>query len=251
MLGEGEYNWFLFEQVESSINEISDYVSVQNQEVASRRVALKLFEAGTLVEGMMKKMVNDREMDKFPGLKDDLEKARRTEWPFPDIRSYAKVLESCFALSKRIVNFRLFNYSRQIKPFETFSRAEVAPDWWDAYNSVKHDFGNLERAKLGKLVDATAALFLLTVLYHVDWPQLVYNSKMMCGSFDKKSGAFISQPVDEGGFIRALYVIFMPWTQRQGETSAQEIFANSRLYFSHLAHSDNPLSGSFQIPPND
>jgi len=242
MLGEAEYAWFLLERIEDSINQISDYVQVDemNLKVYSRQMALKLYEVGTLVEAMMKRMVNDDVLDSFPNLADDLCDARGQSEHLPTIRSYRNVLERVFALSGKTINFRLFTFSRNLQPFASFaSEKDISPEWWDAYNLVKHDFFlNLSEATFERLIEGAGALFLLTVLCRLHWPVLLLHNRLVTGSL--REGKLIEDriPYDQEKLWKKLYEIFLP---HLGITMPDygapiEILARSRLFFSVLAH---------------
>jgi len=242
IVGEAEYAWFLLERIEDSISQISDHVEPEtvNLNVYSRQIALKLYEVGTLVEAMIKRIVNDDALDSFHNLENILREARGQSGQYPTIRSYRNVLEPVFAMSKRTVNFRLFTFSMNLQPFASFANEEdISPQWWEAYNLVKHDFFlNLPKATFQRLIEGAGALFLLTVLCKSHWPVLLLHNRLVTGSL--RDGTLVRDRfrMDQEKLYKKLHEIFLP---HLGITmpdygAPMEILANSRLFFSHLAH---------------
>jgi len=242
MLGEGEYAWFLLEQIEDSISQISDHVQIDRPNLGaySRQIALKLYEGGTLVETMMRRMITDEVLDSYPDLTERLCEARGQSRRLPTIRSYRNVLEPVFTMSRRTMDFRLFTFSMNLRPFANFANEEdVSPPWWEAYNLVKHDFfGNMRKATFERLIEGAGALFLLIVLCRSHWPVLLLHNHLITGSLREGTLAKDRPPYNQEKLWKKLYEIFLP---HLGVTmpdfgGPMDIFANSRLFFSHLAH---------------
>lgn len=249
ILGEGEYAWYLLERVEDNISRISDHVEINQHhlQIYGRQIALAFYETGTLVEAVIKKIITDDTLDSLTNMTESLRLAREEH---ATIRDYRNVLEPLFALSRRTADFRLFKFASKLQPFNTFLQIkDVSPDWWRAYNQIKHDFlGNLELATIRELIQAAGGLFLLTVLCRPYWPALVLNNHILGGLLGKEM--FVTQSVDKSELWKKLHEAFMPHVTGTGSSTfpiVPDIYANSRLFFSYLAH-QNPSTNRYDIP---
>ncbi len=182
-IGEGEYGWVLLERLEDGLMEFADVIELRDNHlgVFSRRIALKLFEVGTIAEGLFKKIVEDALLEQSNVNPNDLKEARQMRKPFPDIRNFQRVLEPVFKLSKRSVTFRYIKFAEKFNPFSSFANDDViSPPWWLTYTEVKHDFfKNSEKATLGMLMEGVSAVFLLTVSCPAYWPVLALNNRFV------------------------------------------------------------------------
>ena len=83
-----------------------------------------------------------------------------------DIRFFRDLFEPMYFLSGVEVSiaYGLTFYEKNFRPFEKFGCNEI-PEWWTAYNHVKHTwFDCIEEATLENVVSALAGLFILNVL---------------------------------------------------------------------------------------
>jgi len=251
ILGEGEYGWFLLERLEDGLMEFADVIELRDNHlgVFSRRIALRLFEVGTVAEGLFKKMVEGALLEQSNVNPNDLEKARQKH-PFPDIRNFKRVLEPVFKLSKRSVTFRYFKFAKEFKPFSSFANDDgISPPWWVAYNEVKHDFfRNTEKATLGMLMEGVSAVFLLTVSCPAYWPVLALNNRFVSRRPREITTAVI--------MAEQLYETLVKTHFGEKAVGARkykvgppfnEIFANSRLFSASLAVFD-PDTKRWEIP---
>ena len=120
----------------------------------------------------------------------------------------------------------------------------LSPDWWRAYNQIKHDF----LATIRLLIQAAGGLFLLTVLCRPYSPALVLNNHLLGGLLGKEM--FVAQSVDKSELWKKLHEAFMPLVTGTSSSTfpiVPDIYANSRLFFSHLAH-QNPSTKRYEIP---
>jgi len=244
-LGEGEYAWYLLERIEDRINRIYEYVEIEKDQLGihSLHNALGLYEVGTLVETTFRKIVRHEAVASFPSLqKRSLTRAKRRN---ANILDYRNVLEPVLNLSRRSTEFRLFKYAVTLIPFGSFSESDsVSPAWWLAYNSVKHDINeNMKKATLERLIEGAAAAFLLTVLYPGNWPSLIVHNRLSPTRRSRR-GWFMPQNIDGEIFWTKLFEAFFPHFNSGVETfsspviQVSDVTANSRLFFSHLAHFD-------------
>ncbi|WXG43956.1 MAG: hypothetical protein WED04_07995 [Promethearchaeati archaeon SRVP18_Atabeyarchaeia-1] len=92
-----------------------------------------------------------------------------------------------------------------LRPFEKFDRskygAHIVPDWWMAYNDLKHEWSSsIEKANVDNALNALAGAFLLNVVHYPSvkylWSQevLIPETKTHWG-YDHK--AFFSTDIDE------------------------------------------------------
>jgi hypothetical protein len=252
ILGQAEYAWSSLERLEDTIRQFSDHAEINDDHLTiySREMALTLLQVGSLVETTIKRIIRDDSLDTFPNVSTVLVDARRDSPPFPNIQSYRNILEPVFRMSRRSVNFRLYRYARNLNPFSTFARAEdVSPGWWKAYNSMKHDlFQNLKEATLEQVLNGSAALFLLSVLCRENWPMLLLNRHLAGGYFNSKLGMFVTENLNQEKLWMKLHEIFLPHLKVTVPVfEITDIFANSRLFFSHLAHL-NATTKTYEIP---
>jgi hypothetical protein len=74
-------------------------------------------------------------------------------------------LEQEYCISKRGVVFKRLPEREVVVPFQKFG-ALKSPDWWTAYNEIKHEFSlNFKKANLKNVRDALAGAFLLNVVH--------------------------------------------------------------------------------------
>jgi len=88
--------------------------------------------------------------------------------------TYREVFDPFYGLSsKKIYELRTF---KSLTPFSNWS-SNRSPDWWEAYNHVKHDrFKNKKEATLKSTLNALGGLFLLNVQHLETIPVLIdYN----------------------------------------------------------------------------
>lgn len=105
--------------------------------------------------------------EKYPTL---LKKIKKREASITDYH----VLAAYYKLPQREVKFKRLPTRENIIPFEQYRRVEnekdeervETPDWWRAYNSVKHRFSkSFEKANLKNTRNALAGAFLLNVCH--------------------------------------------------------------------------------------
>jgi hypothetical protein len=248
MASSEDYFWHLFTNVERGVIRCSDYVDISHQDAFSRQIALQLYETGALAEAMMKQIISDSSLDNYTGIATELGKARAVSSPFPDIRSYAAVLEKVFHLSRGKVTFQLFSYEETFRPFESFEvdATRKSPEWWDAYNAVKHDFlTNMNQATVRSMIRASAALFLLVVLYPADWQNHALRGRIKGGVI--QNGKLYEYEALTG-IHETLLMAFFPHLGARGMRT-QDIVASSKLFRATLLHIDQSHPDDFELLP--
>jgi hypothetical protein len=252
ILGQGEYAWFLLSQLEDTLMECADWIQLEDSpehphlETFSRRAALALFQVGTTAEAVIRDMVSIELLDQSPRVNpNDLRKAREAD---ANIRDFRRVLEPAFGLSKRTVVFRLFSFTAPLKPFANFERTEdserIAPTWWDAYNDVKHGlFQNIERATLRRLIEGSAAVFLLMVLCRKYWPVLVQQGRITI----LQVGSLKYPAVTDEIVWEKLHEAILEMKTPELPLILGDMIARSRLFYTRLA-AQNSKTLKFEIP---
>ena len=185
-----------------------------------------------LAEAMMKQIISDNSFDNYPGIATELRKTRITS-PYPDIRSYAAVLERVFHLSRGKVTFQLFSYEDTLQPFESFAvnATHKSPDWWEAYNAVKHDFlTNMNHATVRSMIRASAALFLLVVIYPPNWKNHELRGRIKGGMIQNDK---LYEYEGSIGAHETLTMAFFPHLGARG-LRTPDIVASSKLFPSHI-----------------
>jgi hypothetical protein len=131
-----------FTALESQLTECMEFIPFveQNQRVLSPRFIPIILEACSLTESTLKSMTDVRA--RIRGFK-----------------RYAEVHEEHLQLEDAVTIF-LATPMRFLRPYEGWTR--VVPEWWNAYNRLKHDrLDNYEYATYNTSVSSLAALHLL------------------------------------------------------------------------------------------
>lgn len=154
--------WHTYRNLEKDFIDVTRYVALEkkNDEAYSERIAQLLQLTGSTVDSLFFEMRTSSSLAKQKGAAD------LQENPEPNIGQYREVYEPIYQLSQVKLDARhgLTNYGT-IKPFNPFLPKQY-PEWWDAYNEIKHEFfQNWRRGTLGNLVHALGALFILNVLH--------------------------------------------------------------------------------------
>jgi hypothetical protein len=86
----------------------------------------------------------------------------------PNITDYFPISEA-YKLSQRKVMFKRLPEREPIIPFQQYAKigdGVMTPDWWQVYNSVKHEFSeDFGKATLKNTRDALAGAFLLNIIH--------------------------------------------------------------------------------------
>jgi hypothetical protein len=154
--------WHTYQNLEKDFIDVSRYVALEkkNDGAYSERIAQLLQLTGSTVDSLFFEMRTSPSLAKQKGVAD------LQQNPEPNIGQYREVYEPIYQLSQveLVAHHGLTNYGT-IRPFNPFLPKQY-PEWWDAYNEIKHEFfQNWRRGTLGNLVHALGALFTLNVLH--------------------------------------------------------------------------------------
>ena len=154
--------WHTYQNLEKDFIDVTRHVALEkeNDGAYSEKIAQLLQLTGSTVDSLF------FEMRTSPSLAQEKGVADLQQNPEPNIGQYREVYEPIYQLSQVKLDARhgLTNYGT-IKPFNPFLPKQY-PQWWDAYNEIKHEFfRNWRRGTLGNLVHALGALFILNVLH--------------------------------------------------------------------------------------
>lgn len=95
------------------------------------------------------------------------------------IEDCLSAFETEYELSQKRIIFNRLPETELLIPFHPHNPKTNAPEWWDIYNGLKHDFGNnFEKANLRITRDALAGAFLLNAI-HIPGILLLYDYGML------------------------------------------------------------------------
>ena len=133
-----------------------------------------LLSIGGHVDSAFKKMAAYRGFSRNKKCKEIVRKVRETRKRIKKgkgpiivkIEESLSTFEDIYKLSKREVIFKRLPKREMTVPFQPHNAKTNAPEWWDIYNGIKHDFSNaFEKANLYVTRNALAGAFLLNVIH--------------------------------------------------------------------------------------
>lgn len=148
---EHRHFWRYFQTIESDLIRLSRYIEFDTTNYNTYSVELSriLLAAGSEIDVMMRQLcvaIDNTSTDKT-------------------MKTYAKRI-----LSKEpdIVSMKVFisDYDIELSPFNEWTSTRN-PQWWIAYNQVKHNRDNsFNMASLKNVLDIVSALFIIEILYY-------------------------------------------------------------------------------------
>jgi len=164
--------WWTYSFLEERLNQISRYVtfSDSNDKTWGEEIASFLILAGSATDTFF------RTMKECPYIQSessysttvDLVKKRKEEGgiSFWTIDDYRTAFEPIYELSENTVDVPFgLDYYGEIRPFEAF-RDKRVPEWWTAYNGLKHDYyDKIPQANLSNGIHCLAGLLILNSLH--------------------------------------------------------------------------------------
>jgi hypothetical protein len=164
--------WEYYKDLERQFENFLEYVPYLegNEDTYSFRLANLILGIGAHIDSAFKEIANySAYATKYPLI---LKNADGTPNK-PTIWNYHPLAEE-YELSKQKVTFKRLPTREDVFPFAQYLKAKDAtgkeyitcPDWWNAYNDIKHKFSkNFKEAKLKTVRDALAGAFLLNVIH--------------------------------------------------------------------------------------
>lgn len=151
--------WTSYTTVEDDFINYLDYVpwTHDHRKVWSPKLANLLLNTGSLIDSIFRSYLNRPTVD----LGEDIDKIRGKR--NPNINDFQKVYENVYSCSNREVH--LLSTEEKLTPWSNWQKQNSPPDWWTAYNHVKHNrFENKTEANLENTLYALSGLFLVCVL---------------------------------------------------------------------------------------
>lgn len=215
--------WEYYRDLERQFEDFLNYVPYldRNEDTYSFRLVNLILAIGAHINSAFEEMAKYAEFaEKYPTL---LKKIKKRE---AGIKDYY-VLAAYYKLPQREVMFKRLPTRENIIPFKGYERVKdekvKTPDWWRAYNSVKHRFSqSFEKANLKNTRNALAGAFLLNVShkpaalrlydYNIMKPQLREGLHGMKISVTRKSVIYMLE--NQGicpGFTETPLFVFNHW----------------------------------------
>ena len=146
-------HWNYFLVLESYLQLLARYIEFtsENDSVFSQEISHILLTAGSEVDVVLKALCKQLDSS-FNG---------------ETITSYRKFLNPIFPKISRL-NVNLPRYGRRIIPWDNW-RVNTKPQWWDAYNKVKHYRDEkYKQANLKNVIASLAGLFIANLYFYKD-----------------------------------------------------------------------------------
>jgi hypothetical protein len=132
-----------------------------HQKVHSPVLASLLLDCGSLSESIFKSAMDNPRYNGIPGVTAIRAKRYSGTAPYYNINDSRTVFRPDQYYGKKVWYIQRSDSSF---PWHAWQQATGNPSWWKSYNNVKHDrFGNIAQAKLGTVMHAMQATFLVLV----------------------------------------------------------------------------------------
>jgi len=228
-------SWHSYLNLERDFIDVTRYVALDKNHggVWSDKIAQLLLLTGSTVDSVFNEMRMSSFLEEFKPVIDLRQKSE------PNIRDYREVYDPIYQLSNVELRARygLAEYGI-ISPFQPFA-LDKSPEWWNAYNDVKHGFfQNMIKGTLDNLIHALGALFTLNVL-HKDSQQYLATTGVIRVGYPDRNMSLLSTGSDIWSFLKGSFV--PPW----GGTTL-EAWATSEVFFYVLGSRPKPQLRSDQ-----
>lgn len=121
------------------------------------------FEDNEKCKAILKKK---EKFDKYNKHKKERKELKGKRPPAPGYWDYISCFEKQYGLSKLVLKFKRLPEMETLTPFKSSSSDKATIDWWDDYNSLKHNVSkNIWNANLKNARDFLACAFLLNVIH--------------------------------------------------------------------------------------
>ena len=168
--------WDEYKLLEEDIIEYFRYVPLASEHfnVWSLNLGDLLIRTCSIIDSFFKRAMFSSELDSANKIK----QFRTLDDRDINMGTYQQIFESFYELSsKKILELRKSN---TFIPFSNW-KSNNSPDWWKAYNHVKHDrFKHKKEATLETTINALSALFILNVIHLETMPLLVDYDIIKC-----------------------------------------------------------------------
>lgn len=168
--------WEYYSDLERQFTDFLEYVPYldKQKQVCSFRLVNLLLSIGGHIDSAFKEMAGYRGFSRDKECKEIRRKVwetrkriRRNQSPITiGIQELLSPFEKEYKLSQRKVTFKRLPKREDIIPFYPHNQITNAPEWWEIYNGLKHDFtDNFEKADLQITRNALAGAFLLNAIH--------------------------------------------------------------------------------------
>jgi len=169
-------NWHTYHYLDTRLNELSRYISFapENRVTWSESLADLLILTSSAVDSFFRDMSKCPYIQSNPDYLEIQQQVGRRRWNINDFRN---VYESIYELSRNEVYapFGLSPYG-SVRPFEEFDKSRKGiPNWWTAYNNLKHDYyTHLKEANLDNVLNSLGGLLILNALHKCSQEYLLH-----------------------------------------------------------------------------
>ncbi len=174
-------NWHTYHYLDTRLNELSRYISFapENRSTWSESLADLLILTGSAVDSFFRDMggcPNIQSSPHYLRVQQQQQRVRRRRRPEWNINNFRDAYEPIYELSKNEVDvpFGLSCYGT-IQPFiELGVPNDRIPDWWNAYNHLKHNYyDSLIEANLENVLNSLGGLLILNALHKCSQEYLI------------------------------------------------------------------------------
>ena len=167
---ENGFFWNNYTSIESDFLRFLEYAPYcpSNKKIYSPKLTGLLLQIGGYVDSAFKEMAKFFRPRTYE--KKRSAPARRVR-PIADIVDAFCLYETIYSLSsnnggKLIAKLELVG-DKELHPFASFSSNYQRPQWWDAYNKVKHEYSlHYRKASIDNVLDGLAGAFLLNTVHY-------------------------------------------------------------------------------------
>lgn len=169
--------WYKYKRLESDFINATSYFPFEKEhkEIWSEYFSDLIVRIGNSVDSFFRIMLKDESFASFQHVASMRRRRRR------DINYFRDFFEPIYVLSgvKVQVAYGLTFYERDCCPFKEFKNNRI-PDWWNAYNHVKHEwFDRIQEATLKNTIEALAGLFILNILHKESQRYLIWHTQII------------------------------------------------------------------------
>jgi hypothetical protein len=174
--------WEEYTHLEEEFLEYLRYVPLakEHYNVWSLHLGDHLLKTCSLIDSFFKRAIFCPQLNEIA----EIEKYRELENKNSNIGTHREIFNPLYKLSKqKMYDLRTFE---SLVPFSKWDLNQ-SPDWWNAYNDIKHDrFANKKEATLKVTLEALSALFILNVL-HLETMPILVDYEVLKSRYTKES----------------------------------------------------------------
>lgn len=123
-----------------------------------------LVDSGRMFSSIMDAIYKGIEFSKIKQPKRDFDKVGKIEESQPNFTQFRKILlEKTYLINCQSVQFKLFN-NKLIFPFTALDNEKGTPNWWEAFNKIKHiDIFHYPEGNFKNTLSSIAGVYLVAV----------------------------------------------------------------------------------------